>query len=437
MAWAIGLGSLLAGTGPALGAGSTDCDESLPSWIVCEEYPSWWHRLLGKGKVVSQYPAPPTYPSQVAPGYSPGMGQAGEPGAVPPMATTPGEPGAAGTAFEAATAGTTGAASSGLGGVLSSSSSAVVMQGDITPIGRIFRRQVSIPLPPTPPERPPSRGGFTTRSAPIAPNIRDFKFADNQSPFPVDRVLFYFNFYDYVNQSLNQRFDVPLNRIQAYRYVTGFEKTFWDKNASFGMRLPINVLSAQSQSPGFGGTSTAVGDLSVYFKYALWQDREAGRVLSTGMAVTTPTGPGDFAGATYLKPIAHYAFLQPYLGFQWKWDRLFVIEFAAIDVPMGPHDATLFYNDLALGFFLYRNDDPDALLRGVAPALESHVNIPLNHTDWRDPSSSAGTYSVVDVTEGLNLFLGRRSILSLGLMQPFTGPRPASLESIAMLNVFF
>jgi hypothetical protein len=313
------------------------------------------------------------------------------------------------------------------------------MQGDMSPIGRITAQaspQLS-PVPPSPPERPPGRGAFQTRSAPIAPSIRNFKYADNQTPFPVDRVLFYFNFYDYVNQSLNQRFSVPLNRIQAYRYVTGFEKTFWDKNASFGMRLPINVMSAQGLSPGFGGTSTAVGDLAMYFKYALWQDREAGRVLSTGLALTGPTGPGNFAGATFLKPMSHYAFLQPFVGFQYRWDRAFLMEFAAVDVPMGPHDVTMFYSDTAFGYFIYRNDDPDAFLRGIVPALETHVNIPLNHTDWRNPSSAAGTFSVVDMTEGLNLMLGRRSILSLGCMEPVTGPRPASIEAIAMLNVFF
>ena len=230
---------------------------------------------------------------------------------------------------------------------------------------------------------------------------------------------------------------MPLGRTQAFRYLVGFEKTFFDKNVSFGMRLPINNLTADGLSPGFGGTSTAVGDLGMYFKYALWQDRARGRVLSTGLALTAPTGPGSFAGANYLRPINHYAFLQPFLGFQWQWDRAYVMNFLAIDTPTGPHDTTLIYEDIAVGYFVYRNPSPDALLRAIAPMFETHVNVPLNHPDWANPRSAAGTPTMVDLTIGANVFLGNRSILSLGVMTPVSGPRPVSLEAIALFNVFF
>ena len=309
------------------------------------------------------------------------------------------------------------------------------MQGDLSPIAR--SSIASQFVPPSPPEQPNGTGRFTPKGSTIVASIRSFKFADNQTPFPVDRILFNFNYFDNVNAAVNQRFDVPLGRTQAFRYLVGFEKTFFDKNVSFGMRLPINNLSAQGLSPGFGGTSTAVGDLGMYLKYAIWQDRERGRVLSTGLAVTAPTGPGSFAGANYLRPINHYTFLQPFLGFQWQWDRAYVMNFLAVDTPTGPHDTTLLYEDIAVGYFVYRNPSKDGWLRAVAPSFETHINIPLNHADWYNPRSATGTPTMVDLTLGTNFFLGNRSILSLGVMTPVSGPRPVSLEAIALYNVFF
>jgi len=405
--------------------------------VVCEEPRPLLHRLLGKPAAVTVYP-----PAAPAPANPPSPAGATPAPAGPPAPFTPPVSAEAGTTVgvpPSLLADATGAASSGLGGVLSAGSSPVLMQGDLSPIGRIVRQQLATDpfLPPPPPERPGGRTNFLPRSAAIVPSVRTFKFADNQTPFPVDRVFATFNFYDYVNQSLNKRFDVPLNRIQAYRYTLGFEKTFFNKNASVGVRMPIDTLSAQSRTPGFGGTSTSVGDLSVFFKYALWQDREAGRVLSTGLAVTAPTGPGSFAGADYLRRINHYAFLQPYVGFQWQWDRFYVMNYLAVEVPTGPRDVTILFNDTAVGYFVYRSASADALIRAVAPTLEAHVNVPLNHRDWANPASVAGTPDVVDLTSGLNVFLGKRAILSLGAMTPVTGPRPASLEALAYLNVFF
>ncbi len=330
-----------------------------------------------------------------------------------------------------------GAGSSGLGGMLTGTASAIVMQGDLSPIARAALPSAFVP--PAPPEPPNGRGGgrFTPKGATIVTSVRSFKFADNQTPFPVDRVLFSFNYFDNVNGPLNRRFDVPLGRTQAFLYTVGFEKTFFDKNASFGMRLPIDSLTAQGVSPGFGGTSSSVGDLGMYFKYALWQDRAQGRVFSTGLALTAPTGPGSFAGADYLRRINHYAFLQPFVGFQWQWDRAYVMNFLAVDTPTGPNDTTMLYEDLAFGYFVYRDTAKDAWLRGIAPLIETHVNIPLNHRDWFNPRSATGTPDMIDLTMGANVFLGNRSVLSLGVMTPVSGPRPVSLEAIAHYNVFF
>ncbi|WP_406700942.1 hypothetical protein V5E97_19310 [Singulisphaera sp. Ch08] len=300
-------------------------------------------------------------------------GAAGTAGATPPGAegTTP--PGANAATPPAADAGSP-SASSGLGGGLSEPQGALNMFGDVAPVSRLAILQTNRPgfVPPPPPEPPNRPTRFPSermKSAAFVPSVRNFKIADNQTPMPVDRITYSFNFFDDVNGAINKRFNVPLSQIQAYRHVFGFEKTFFDKNASFGMRLPLNTLTANSPIRNLGPTSTSLGDLTAFVKYALWIDREKGRVLSTGLAVTMPTGPATFGGANYLRGL-HYTNLQPFLGAQWTWGDLYAINFTSIDVPTSSRDVTIIYQDFSLGYFLYRNPNPNGFIRSIAPRLK-------------------------------------------------------------------
>jgi hypothetical protein len=60
----------------------------------------------------------------------------------------------------------------------------------------------------------------------------------------------------------------------------------------------------------------------------------------------------------------------------------------------------------------------------------------MNHRDvfnFRDP---AGSTQVVDLTEGLNIFFRDKAMLSFGLAEPITGPRPFDIEALALFNVY-
>jgi hypothetical protein len=373
--------------------------------------------------------APPTMPAapQAVPGApqpAPGAPPAAPPAAppTPEAAAPPPAPTAPPTAPEAGAAPP--ALTTGLGGGLGEAQGALNMFGDLSP-----------PAPPVPQFRQP--GPSRLQSAPVVPNVRLFKFADNQTAMPVNRLTFGFNFFDYVNQAVDKRLRIPLNRIEAYRYILGFEKAFWDSRASFGMRLPINNVTADSTLSTLGKTHTGVGDLAMYFKYALWMDRPAGRVLTAGMAISVPTGPSSFAGAPWIRGL-HFTTLQPYLAFQWTLDRLYFIGFAAVDIPMSSRDVTVLFNDLSVGYFVYRNPDPSGWLSGVAPTFEIHVNTPTNHRGGLfNLNDLAGTTEVVDSTQGINVFFGKKTILSLGIAEPLTGPKPFSLEALALLNVYY
>jgi hypothetical protein len=276
-----------------------------------------------------------------------------------------------------------------------------------------------------------------------APNVvrlpftRGYKMADNQSPMPQDRVFVAFNYYDNLNVLASKGAAALFHSVNVYREFFGIEKTFFDQNASIGIRLPLNTLSAESNIAGMGGTSTALGDLTVFVKAVLWKDLEPGRLLSAGLAVTPPNGPGAFAGSRIANSL-HTAALQPFLGYIVSiGENGFAQGFSGVNVPTDPGVVTMMYNDFGVGYFLYRaGTDSDRLLSAVVPTFEVHVNTPLNHRLEASSTGFKGTPDVVDLTFGAGAVF-RRSILSVGIVNPVTGPRPFDLEVVVMLNVLF
>ncbi len=292
--------------------------------------------------------------------------------------------------------------------------------------------------PPTPPPTPNPR-----LASALAPSVRGFKIAENQSPRPQDRVYFDFNFFSQVNQAVNLRLESPVDNLQAYRYMLGFEKTFFDRRASFGMRVPINTLTADSTISGNfarpGGTSTSMGDLSLFTKFVFCENPKTGSLISAGLQVTPPTGPGSFAGAKYLQSI-HTTTVQPFVGYIWARDRFYFHGFTAMQAPMNPADVTMLYNDFGTGYFLLRrapNTDPGRIVRLVAPTFEIHINTPMNHRNAFNANDPVATSNSVNFTYGLNIGLGQRSLLTFGFVTPVTNPKPFDYEVIALFNLYF
>jgi hypothetical protein len=339
------------------------------------------------------------------------------------------------------------------GGALGGAGSAFTMIGDQAPI---FGRPTP-PPPPHPPHPPrPITGILAQKGGTTVPWIRGFKIADNQSPIPQDRVFFNFNYFNNVNYAINRRFQTPLSGIQVYRYVAGFEKTFLNGVASVGFFDSINNLSAVSNTPGLGGTHTAMGDLNLFTKWVLfqsWDDNRPfnalggygfpaqvggrnGGLISGGLLMSLPTGPGGFAGAPFSKSIRAVG-LQPFLGYFYSRGNFYLQGFEAINIPLDPNDVTALFNDIGIGYYVYRNPNMNTLISAVAPTFEAHCNVPLNHSDFNNVNNPIATSTVVDLTTGCNIQLGRRTVLLLGCVTPVTGPRPFSIEALALLNVYF
>jgi hypothetical protein len=282
----------------------------------------------------------------------------------------------------------------------------------------------------------------------VYPFHGDFKVAEDESPRPEDRVYFNYNYYsnvtgpasafgvpqtETVNTTINGRPatvttlipGVASPRTELHREVAGFEKTFLGGDASVEVRAPV---VEQTGAEAIGGSD--FGDMTVVLKYAFVNDRVSGDVLSAGLALTVPTGPGlplpD--GGTLRSTL-----LQPWAGYLWNLDRFYVEGFTSLVVPTDMRDVMLVFNDVGVGYALYRGG-ADRLITAVVPTVEAHVTTPLNH---RNDTSAVVVPDLVVLTAGSHFEIGRDATLSVGVAAPVTGPRAFDVEALVQLNYRF
>jgi len=274
--------------------------------------------------------------------------------------------------------------------------------------------------------------GGNVASAVLVPSVRGFRISEDESPKPQDRVYFGFNFFDRVGEAVNQRLLAPVSDLRVYRETFGVEKTFLDGDASLGLRLPLNTLTANSEFSSLNGSNTDIGDLTVILKYAFWRDCHSGSLLSAGLALTVPTGPDGFAGS-HLTTF-HNTIYQPYLGYLWNAGNFFVHGFLALDVPSDSNDVTYLFNDIGAGYHLRCGD---GFLTDIIPTFEVHLSDPLNHRGALNLADPAGSSDQVDFTTGVTFEFKRNCTLALGVVTPVSGPRPFDYELLAQLNIHF
>ena len=189
-------------------------------------------------------------------------------------------------------------------------------------------------------------------------NFGSFKISDNESVQPVDRVFLTYNYFDV------DGFHGDSSSIN--REVIGFEKTFLDGRASFGIRAPFTQVGE-----GLGGDSEVDG-LSLVFKYMAYQNRETGNIISAGLVVTVPTGPSiPVDVGSNINP----TLIQPYLGYVFNVGRFYLQGFTEIIVPTDNTLPTFVSNDIGIGYRL------EAI--PVTPTFEIHSNDALNHQGFR------------------------------------------------------
>jgi hypothetical protein len=227
-----------------------------------------------------------------------------------------------------------------------------------------------------------------------------------------------------------------VSNLQVYHQLFGIEKTFFDGRASIGFRVPLNTIHLNSNapnSPGLGGTSTAPGDLSIFLKYILLQRENY--LFSGGLQVTAPTGPGAFGGNKYYSYFRDTQ-IQPFVGYLFGRDRFYLQGFFSVNVPTMSQDVTLLFNDVSIGYYVYRPSDPNKFVTAIVPTAEAHLTTPLNHRGFSS-TDLASTPDFLNMTFGTNLELRRRAVLSAAYVTPVTGPKPFNAELVLLLNIRF
>jgi hypothetical protein len=338
--------------------------------------------------------------------------------------------------------GSVGGTESGLGGFAGGSGAPPGIIGDFPTITKaaVITNGTRFPKVPTP-TPPPKVGGSNpgivngNGTTSVLFKLAGLKVSDNQSPVPQDRFFYSFNYFDNLNASVDKKQLSPIQNLQVYHQLFGIEKTLFDGQASIGFRVPLNTISFKSTAnlPGLGGSSTSAGDLSLFFKYVLYKQQNS--LISTGLQLTVPSGPNAFGGSKYYSYFRDTQF-QPFVGYLYTRDRFYFQGFTSINVPSTSQDVTLLFNDLSVGYYAYRAEDPNRWVTAIVPTAEAHLTTPLNHRGF-SATDLASTPDILDMTFGTNLELRRRAILSVAYVTPVTGPKPFNAEFVMMLNIRF
>jgi hypothetical protein len=247
-----------------------------------------------------------------------------------------------------------------------------------------------------------------------------FKISDNGSPRPQDRCYVTYNYFNDVGTAFNG----PTGDVN--RETIGFEKTFFDGNASLGARLPFTESAGALGGIGDG----CIGDLTLYGTYAFLNDRQTGNVFSVGMALTIPTGP-SFRDPSNGRDLNTWIY-QPYIGYIWNFNNDFFVQ-AFHSAILSEHDNAL-SQDIGFGWNMYRGGD--GFVRGITPTVELHLYTPLDNTSGPSPFATSTLISdnVLTVTSGVTVLLGERTTLGFAVAVPLTGPRPEQFEGIMTFN---
>jgi hypothetical protein len=268
---------------------------------------------------------------------------------------------------------------------------------------------------------------------------------DDSSPMPHDR--FFFD-YDYL-------YSVPFSPggNVVDRFVSGFEKTFFDGQVSAEVRLPFGttldndlvvkpkVVHGITHWNYRTGYETLLGNVAVGAKAVLFHIPDE-LAISAGLLVTLPTA-SDLSVAGLLAPLSSASatlriknesvHIGPYLGALWTpTDRLFLQGFFQVDFDANgqevvlenggsssdlgrDRDQTFAYFDAGVGYWIVRES-------GInwAALFEVHYSASLDSPKAFDVSpakvtlqSADGSINLVDLTLGTSLQVQDNKTLSL------------------------
>ena len=275
----------------------------------------------------------------------------------------------------------------------------------------------------------------------------DIKIAEGESPRPVDRVFYRFNYYDNINPSRFDKLTSDIHNVTLYRNSFGFEKTIMDGRVSFGLRVPFNTIDSDGKgfvlSPGGVATpgddsvnTTVFGNISAIIKAVLIEDKTTGSLVSAGATIVFPT-----AATKLVDPgPSTLTYFQPFGGFILNQGDFFVQGFTSITLPVAGAESIILFNDLGVGYFVYRDNSGAGLLRSVAPTVELHVTTPIRQPQGVTEFGFIDDLTIndtLDVTLGTTFEFVNKATLGVGFVLPLSSTKPFDFEVLAQLNYRF
>lgn len=267
------------------------------------------------------------------------------------------------------------------------------------------------------------------------------KVAEDNNPLPRDRVIFN---YDYFNNAL-----LTARGVDVHRITPGFEKTFFDRNASIEVRLPFAAtLNSEFllDNQSMAGRATELGNLSINFKALLYSADTLH--FAAGSAFSLPTASDirlNLADGTKLLRVRNDTVLiEPYAAmlftptdrfFAQVWSQfVFNANGNRVEANLGRgemgkigslYDHSLLFTSAQGGYWLTRNSDPNATLTALAVFAELHHNVTLGGAN----SLRAGpfvigdrrSFSELNLTVGVSTILRENFQVMAGAVVPLMG----------------
>ncbi len=317
----------------------------------------------------------------------------------------------------------------------------------------------------------------TTPTPLILPGL--FTAINVESALPHTRVFMEYGYFDGF-QTSNPKTGIGLvHGFNLNAFYVGGELAFMDNRASVYVRVPF--LDANENT--VGASVDGLGDVSFGFKYALLSCQETGSTLSVGLTVATPTAPGltvpinsyipsgftpsGTAASPNLPPTRtasiNPAYIQPWVGGLAVLDRLILSSYAAVILPTDDSVSSFINGSVGIGYQLYRCEGSDSWLTSITPTVSAQVLLPMSHQGTPQgnlgfavaaPTVAPGTTPIdryppadgrlgrrpqrgVSSPKAVAIGLGRRALLTIGVVEPVGGPKAYTVGVVAGLNFFF
>ena len=291
------------------------------------------------------------------------------------------------------------------------------------------------------------------------------KISENTSPIPRDRIFFNYSYFD----------NVPLTDggVDINRFTPGFEKTFFDQNASIELRVPFastldnNIYLGSSPDDN----ELELGNMHLALKALLYSDGE--RAVSAGLALNLPTGDDLRVIAPNGRELViienESVHIMPFVGFVQapQFDGFFLHGFVQGDFDANGNDVrlnngtglanvgtlndvNLIYADVGIGYWLFR-DRNASHISGFAPTAELHYTRSLNDSDLivdRSGNVQGATVAIgsnndrieiLNAVVGATMLCGDNSTLTVGYATPLIndGDTQFDGELRVMFNYYF